>query len=701
MANTVGQAYVQILPTTKGIKQDVENQLNNQISGPAKSAGRVIGGALKAGAIAGLAGLGAMIGKSIMEGANLEQQLGGSKAVFGKYSKDLVEMSKISFQEMGLSQNDFLQGVNKMGSLFQGAGHDVKSSMSMSADYIQRASDVASIMGIDTSSALEAVSAAAKGNFTMMDNLGVAMNATTLEAYAMEKGINKSWNSMTNQEKTGLAYQMFMEKTAKYAGNYAKENDTLAGSLNTLRTGFSTLLGQLAQGQDFTKTMDGLKETSKKFVSALTDTLKNIGKELPSIISELTPFVNELLNTLIPTLLPIVITGLTSLMSAVIQNIPLLFKMVLEQIPSLAQSLIDTFMQQDIGGKLALGLVAGFAAVGAIKKIKDLLMPLSQMKMPAAAGAGTFLTSLATGLKAFANPQVILGAGGLAAAMVILSAGVWASIKIVSNALPDLGTALGSFNGINGGNLLKVGLGLSALAVGLLAITAGSIVNGLASLVGGGFGNALKSIIEPVSTLMPKISLENISKFHLLGSGLAALGVGFASVKGINATNVTSSIDAVTKKIATLNNFDFETTTAKLKEKAKTIGKEIVNGIVSGINTNAYKLNISISTKIDEMVAAAIKKAEIGSPSKLFEREVGYWLGAGVGTGFSKGAKDYQPEFFDTYRNNLGSMDLANNQKVVMPDTFRIVDSDGFEMKIKAIVDDKIIMNNINKGWSG
>ena len=40
-------------------------------------------------------------------------------------------------------------------------------------------------MGIDTAAALESVTGAAKGNFTMMDNLGVAMNATTLEAYAL------------------------------------------------------------------------------------------------------------------------------------------------------------------------------------------------------------------------------------------------------------------------------------------------------------------------------------------------------------------------------------------------------------------------------------------------------------------------------------------------------------------------------------
>ncbi|MFR2155273.1 MAG: hypothetical protein ACLS48_12025 [[Eubacterium] siraeum] len=64
--------------------------------------------------------------------------------------------------------------------------------MAQSADMVtqsmQRASDVASIMGISVDSAMEAVAGMAKGNFTMMDNLGVAINDTNLQIYAQEKG---------------------------------------------------------------------------------------------------------------------------------------------------------------------------------------------------------------------------------------------------------------------------------------------------------------------------------------------------------------------------------------------------------------------------------------------------------------------------------------------------------------------------------
>lgn len=76
-----------------------------------------------------------------------------------------------------------------------------------------------------------------------MDNLGVAMNDTTLETYRMEKGLTKAVSKMTTSEKVGLAMKMFLEKTSYAAGNYADENDTVAGSLQTLKGAWANFIG--------------------------------------------------------------------------------------------------------------------------------------------------------------------------------------------------------------------------------------------------------------------------------------------------------------------------------------------------------------------------------------------------------------------------------------------------------------------------
>jgi len=86
------------------------------------------------------------------------------------------------------------------------------------------------------------ISGAAKGNFTMLDNLGVPINDTILSAYALEKGLKQSVEQMTIGEKVALAMRKFMEDTAYAAGNYARENETAAGSMATLQAAWSNFL---------------------------------------------------------------------------------------------------------------------------------------------------------------------------------------------------------------------------------------------------------------------------------------------------------------------------------------------------------------------------------------------------------------------------------------------------------------------------
>ena len=149
-----------------------------------------LGKAVAVGIGASATALGGLTAKALSAAGELEQNMGGSEAVFKEHAASIQKTAKEAFSNMGLSASDYLATANKMGALFQGAGFEIEESMKISQDAMQRAADVASIMGIDTASAMEAVAGAAKGNFTMMDNLGVAMNETTLANYALEKGMS-------------------------------------------------------------------------------------------------------------------------------------------------------------------------------------------------------------------------------------------------------------------------------------------------------------------------------------------------------------------------------------------------------------------------------------------------------------------------------------------------------------------------------
>jgi len=353
----LGTAYIRIAPNMTGIQGKISagikgaaggataalgDEVNNN-SSPFQAAIGKLGGIAKAGGIAiaggiaaGAVGLATLATKSLMAGAELEQNLGGAEAVFGQYANRIKATADYAYTNMGLSQNEFLAGATKMGSLYQGAGFSVEQSMKMSQDSMQRASDVASIMGISTTDALEAVTGAAKGNFTMMDNLGVAINDTTIGQYALTKGINKSTAEMTTQEKVGLANQLFMEKTAKYAGNYAKENDSLAGSINTTKKAFEDFLA--------TGNING-------FVTSLVHTIELAIPQLVAILPKLVTGISQILQAVVPalskalpTLIPALITAAKDLILALVAAMPTIINALLGALPVLIDAFIQLFL---------------------------------------------------------------------------------------------------------------------------------------------------------------------------------------------------------------------------------------------------------------------------------------------------------------------------------------------------------------------
>ena len=353
----------QALDDTSQKGQETESKLGKFFSGVGKGA-VAVGKTVATGLAVGGAAMAGLTTKALSAVGELEQNMGGSEAVFKESAESMQETAKQAFANMGLSTSDFLATANKMGALFQGAGFDIATSATMSSEAMQRAADVASIMGIDTASAMEAIAGAAKGNFTMMDNLGVAMNDTTLQAYALEKGITKSTQQMTNQEKIGLAMEMFMERTAYAAGNYSKENATLAGSLGTAKAALTNFLDGSGSVDQLVTAFTGavtsiigsLETLAPRLVTGIVDIVNQITPMLPPLIQQLLPTIvegavalinglvtalPELISVLVNDVLPPLITGFVTIINSLIEAFPDLMAMIVSALPTLIPMIVD------------------------------------------------------------------------------------------------------------------------------------------------------------------------------------------------------------------------------------------------------------------------------------------------------------------------------------------------------------------------
>ena len=552
------------------IENDEANKKLRETSGEAKETsskfssamGKVGSAAVKVGKVAatGIAAAGAAIGGVVVSALNasgeLEQNVGGAESVFkslgssidkmsmkiitgydkatGKAIKTTTTLEKVSknaYKNMGLSTSDFLATANKMGSLFQGAGFETQEALDLSASAMQRAADVASIMGIDTSAAMESIAGAAKGNFTMMDNLGVAMNDTTLQAYALSKGITKSTKDMTNQEKIGLAMEMFMEKTAYAAGNYAKENETLAGSLGTAKSALTNFLDGSGGVEELVNSFSNLANVA---VNSLNKILPRLIGALPALVQGILPQIPALLQTILPSLTE----GAIALLTGLAQILPEIAMVLVEQIPiiigQIRTALETEFPQLEEPFAVMEGLFTGIwqalqtawdligkpvwdAVSSAVSAAKDALQPLIDAFSEYVISGG-FAEDATNAVKVAADAlkTAYESVVGFVNSVVtgFQDAVEWGkehetALILIATAVGTLTAAIGAYNVAmaikKAGGIVEIAqLAATAIGVGALTVaeTAHTVATTVATVATTAFGAAMAFLTSPITLVV-------------------------------------------------------------------------------------------------------------------------------------------------------------------------------------------------------
>lgn len=169
MATELAKAYVQIVPSSKGISGSISKELGGEASSAGKSAGINIAGAIK-GAIAA-AGIGTAIKASLEAGGALQQSFGGLDTLYGEASAAAKDYAAEA-AKAGISANDYAEQAVSFGAALKAAyGGDTTKAVEAANTAIMDMADNSAKMGTDIESIQTAYQGFAKGNYTMLDNL--------------------------------------------------------------------------------------------------------------------------------------------------------------------------------------------------------------------------------------------------------------------------------------------------------------------------------------------------------------------------------------------------------------------------------------------------------------------------------------------------------------------------------------------------
>jgi hypothetical protein len=181
MATELGQAYVQIMPSAKGIQGSITEQLSPEATSAGTSAGSLIGGKM-VGALAGIiaaAKIGQMITDGIKasfnEGAALQQSMGGVETLFKNNAGIVKKYADEAYKTAELSANAYMETVTSFSaSLIQSVGGDTAKAADVANMAMIDMTDNSNKMGTSMESIQYAYQGFSKQNYTINNLMSVA-----------------------------------------------------------------------------------------------------------------------------------------------------------------------------------------------------------------------------------------------------------------------------------------------------------------------------------------------------------------------------------------------------------------------------------------------------------------------------------------------------------------------------------------------
>ncbi|ESA59554.1 TPA: hypothetical protein VB401_000515 [Streptococcus pyogenes] len=634
MATELGQAYVQIMPSARGISGAISKQLDPEARSAGLSAGSLIGGNLVkmiGGAIAA-AGIGKMISSALSAGADLQQSFGGIDTLYKGAETAVKGFAKEAYKA-GISANTYAEQAVSMGaSLKQSLGGDAVAAAKAANMAIMDMADNSAKMGTDITSIQMAYQGFAKQNYTMLDNLRLGYGGTKEEmkrllsdAEKLPAAMGKKFD-LSNYADVVEAIHLVQDNMG-IAGVAAEEaKTTFSGSLAAMKSSFTNVMAGLSLGDDIRPALRGLAETTSNFLFGnFIPMVANIFKGLPSAIGTFigaaAPIITSQFQGLMSSLgISIDLSPITAKFAQIGQNLqpvfnglktafsqlPLFFTSIGSAVAPVIDTIISGLARLDFSGFEALisailpALQAGFsnfaAIVGpAISGVVDsfvgmwnaaqpLISILSDALMPVFQILGSFLGGVVKGALmgvSFAFDAVKVAIQLVTPIIDLLVQGLNFVQPVLSVIAEWIGVAIGMF-----GNLGTAGQGLSAFIksawtnIQTAISTAGTIISTVIDyikLAFSGAGSAV-GVLKNIFSLawMAMGDAINVAKGIISSviNGIKSAFSSFSSLVSSVGSAVNGVIDSISSTIRGLANIDISGA-----------GAAIMNGFLNGLKS--------------------------------------------------------------------------------------------------------------------
>lgn len=690
MANgtEIAKAYVQIVPTTDGIKQNLAQAFGDAEStagGAGSSAGSsfvsgfgsVIAGIAQVTAVAvgaAVAGISAITKQAVAAYAEYEQLTGGVETLFGtqgltleqyadkvgksvdevksKYG-DLDEAQNFvlnnaadAYKRAGLSSNEYMeQATSFAAALITSLDGDTIEAAALADQAIVDMSDNANKMGTSIESIQNAYQGFAKQNYTMLDNLKLGYGGTKSEMerlLADAEAISGIKYDISSYADVVAAIHVMQEQMGITGTTALEAEHTISGSLGMMKASWSNLITGIADdNQDFKALTDNLVSSATVAMQNLIPRITIALQGAANVISQLAPMLVEMLPGMIDAFLPPLLEGAVMIVNTLVENLPLIVQPIIDQMPVIIDMLLQ-ILPEFVNGLLSL--MPQLIDAG-MQIITNILIGIAEA-IPLIIPQITLVMQQIIDVIGQNGPLMLNAALQL---MQALANGLLQAIPAVVEAIPSIINSIIDFLTQSIPEIIKMGVQLLTSLINDLPTIISNIVNSLPSIIDGicnflienlpiivdagvqlfmALIENLPEIIEAIVAALPEIVSSIVSALLKLDYQIIKCGFDLlvSLVKDLPLI-LAEIIVALDKLIDGM----IECLAAAIVSFVET-GKNIIDGIAKGIVDAKDAVINKIKDMCEEAWDAVKSFFGIASPSKLMK-----WAGQMVDEGLAFG----------------------------------------------------------------
>ena len=568
MATELAKAYVQIIPSAKGIGKQIGDEIGGESTTAGTSAGNKLCNAIK-GVIAAAA-IGKALGAALTEGAALEQSIGGIETLFKDSAEKVKANAAEAYRTAGMSANQYMELTTSFSaSLLQGLGGDTAKAADIANMALTDMSDNANKMGTDMELIQHAYQGFARGSYVMLDNLKLGYGGTKEE---MERLLADA------QKLTGVKYDIsnlsdvysaihVIQGELGITGTTAKEAaSTLSGSFESMKAAFQNVLGNITLGLDVGPSLNALATTVTTFLAGnLLPAIWNILSSLPGALVTFVQALGPQLLTALSGLFGQISSGFASggqIMSMVSGMIAQIGNAIVTNAPMIFQAANNLITQLKFGIQTQLPQILQSGVQLLLNLVNGIINNLPRIVSAGAQAVSKLAASIASNL-----PQILQSGITLIGQ---LAAGLIKAIPNLVSKIPQIITSI-----------KDAFLNTNWLSIGKNIIS--GIANGLAN-AGSALWNAVKGVL---GSFKDKV----LSFFGINSPSRWGIYVGEMIDAGL-ANGISDNENAITKAVRSVQNIVSGPFTSDVAYSIRQTGSPAVRND-----------NDTTTSKIDELIS--------------------------------------------------------------------------------------------------